>query len=94
MSYKITDYSYKKAKNLGVQIRPSVSKNKKIDVFKNDVKIASIGDINYLDYPTMIETKGMGKSYADGRRKLYKLRHKKDINVKKSNGYYADKLLW
>jgi hypothetical protein len=25
---------------------------------------------------------------------LYKLRHKKDMNVKNSNGYYADKLLW
>ena len=26
--------------------------NKKIDVFKNNVKVASIGDINYKDYPT------------------------------------------
>jgi hypothetical protein len=25
---------------------------------------------------------------------LYKLRHKKDKNVKNSNGFYADKLLW
>jgi len=92
MSYKITDYSYKQAKKLGVQIRPSVYKNKKIDVFKNDVKIASIGDINYLDYPTYIETKG--KKYADERRKLYKIRHKNDINVKNSNGFFSSRLLW
>ena len=90
MSYKITDYSYKQAKKLNVQIRPSVYKNKKIDVFKNDVKIASIGAINYLDYPTYIETKG--KKYADERRKLYRLRHKKDIN--EGAGFYANKILW
>jgi hypothetical protein len=92
MSYKITDYSYKQAKKLGVQIRPSVYKNKKIDVFKDDIKIASIGDVNYLDYPTYIETKG--KKYADERRKLYKIRHKKDINVKNSNGFFSSRLLW
>ena len=90
MSYKITDYSYKQAKKLGVQIRPSVYKNKKIDVFKNDIKIASIGAINYLDYPTYIETKG--KKYADERRKLYKIRHKNDIN--EGAGFYANKILW
>jgi len=92
MSYKITDYSYKQAKKLGVQIRPSVYKNKKIDVFKNDVKIASIGAIDYLDYPTYIETKG--KKYADERRKLYKIRHKNDMNIKNSNGYFSARLLW
>jgi hypothetical protein len=92
MSYKITDYSYKQAKKLGVQIRPSVNKNKKIDVFKNDVKIASIGDIRFLDFPTYIEEKG--KKYADSRRKLYRIRHKNDINVKNSNGYFSARLLW
>lgn len=90
MSYKIKDYSYKQAEKLGVQIRPSVKKNKKIDVFKNDVKIASIGDIRYRDYPTYIESKG--KQYADERRKLYRNRHKNDIN--KGAGFYANKILW
>lgn len=90
MSYKITDYSYKQAKKLGVQIRPSVYKNKKIDVFKNDVKIASIGNINYKDYAQYLVEKG--KTYADERRKLYRLRHKNDIN--EGNGFYANKILW
>ena len=35
-----------------------------------------------------------GITYANERRKLYKIRHKKDINVKNSSGYFADKILW
>ena len=42
MSYKITNYSKQKAKNMNVEIKPSTNKNKKIDVFQNDKKIASI----------------------------------------------------
>ena len=90
MSYKITDYSYKQAKKLNVQIRPSVYKNKKIDVFKNDVKIASIGSLGYMDYPQYLEEKG--KKTADEHRKRYRLRHKNDID--KGNGFYANKILW
>ena len=90
MSYKIKEYSYKQAEKLGVQIRPSTRKNKKIDVFKNNVKVASIGDIRYRDYPTYIETKG--KKYADERKKLYRIRHANDIN--KGAGMYANKILW
>ena len=91
MTYKITEYSKQQAQKLGVQIKPSVNKNKKIDVFnKDNEKIASIGATGYNDYPTFIETKG--KKYAEQRRKLYKIRHKNDIN--KGAGFYADKILW
>lgn len=90
--YIITDYTKRKANSLGVIIKPSTNKNKKIDVFKNDKKIASIGDSKYLDYQLYIKTKG--KEYADKRRELYKIRHSKDRKVKGSNGYYADNLLW
>ena len=58
MTYKITDYSYQQAKKLNVEIKPSSNKKKKIDVFKNDKKIASIGSISYNDYPTFIITLG------------------------------------
>jgi hypothetical protein len=34
MVYKITDYSYKKAKENDLTIKPSTKKNKKIDVYK------------------------------------------------------------
>ena len=90
MSYKITNYSYNQAKKNNVEIKPSSNKNKKIDVFKDNKKIASIGALGYNDYPTYIEKKGL--EYANIRRKLYKLRHKKDLNSK--NGKWANKILW
>jgi len=89
-SYKITNYSYQQAKKLNVEIKPSSNKKKKIDVFKGDKKIASIGAMGYNDYPTFLKTKGV--SYANERRKLYKQRHKKDLNSK--NGYFANNILW
>ena len=88
--YMITNYSKQQAKRFNVDIKPSTNKKKKIDVFKHGVKIATVGDINYNDYPTYLKTKG--KEYADMRRKLYKIRHKKDLNSQ--NGYYANVLLW
>ena len=90
MPYKISDYSFQQARKIGVTIKPSINKNKKIDVYKNKKKIASIGDVNYSDFPTYLDEKG--KTYADKRRKLYKIRHKKDLNS--GAGYYANKILW
>jgi predicted transcriptional regulator len=90
--YHITDYSKQKAKQLNVDIKPSNKKNKKIDVIKNNKIIASIGDVRYNDYPTYIMSNGL--IYADKRKKLYKIRHKKDLKVKNSAGFYADKILW
>ena len=92
MAYSITNYTRSQAKKLGVVVKPSSVKGKKIDVFKNGEKIASVGALGYSDYPTYMKTKG--KAYADERRRLYKIRHAKDRNVKGSDGYYADKLLW
>ena len=91
-TYRITDYTKQQAKKLGVIVKASSLKGKKIDVFKNGEKVASVGEIGYSDYPTYMRTKG--KAYADERRRLYKIRHAKDRNVKNSDGYYADKLLW
>jgi len=90
--YEITEQTKKRAKELGVEVKPSTNSKKKIDVFKNGKRIASIGSSFYADYPTYIKTKG--KDYADIRKKLYAKRHAKDINVKGSNGYYAYELLW
>ena len=87
--YQITDYSYRQAKMLGVEIKSSTNKTKKIDVFKNGEKIASIGAIGYKDYPTYINEKG--KSYADTRKKLYYIRHSKNKGL---NDFYAKKILW
>lgn len=90
--YEITDYSYQQAKRLGVTIKPSTNKKKKIDVFKDGDKIASIGAMGYGDYPTF--TKEKGKEFADKKRQLYKKRHEKDRHIKGTAGYFADQLLW
>ena len=92
MPYKITNYTLKKAKILGVKVLPSKNKTKKIDVFKNGEKIASIGAYGMNDYPTYINKKGL--KFAKTRRRLYRIRHKKDRHIKGTNGWYADKLLW
>ena len=97
MAYKITSYTKSKARKIGVEVKPSKIKGKKIDVFKKGVKVASVGAVGYNDYPTYMELERKGKvekGTADKRRKLYKIRHKNDRSIKNSNGYYADKLLW
>lgn len=93
MDYKILPYSYKQAEKLGVEIKPSAKKNKKIDVYKNKKLISSIGQLGAKDYPTYLkETKN--KEFADERKRLYKLRHKKDLSIVGSAGYYANNILW
>lgn len=85
MVYTIANYSKQQAKKLGVELKLSSNPKKKIDVFKNGKKIASIGAIGYSDYAT---------SKDKERRRLYRLRHKGEDKVIGSNGYYAWKLLW
>jgi hypothetical protein len=86
--YTITEYTQQKAKKMGLQVKPSTLKGKKIDVYKDDKKIASIGAIGYKDYPNYIKEEG--KAYADERRRLYKLRHKNEG----LRGKLASALLW
>jgi len=90
--YEITDYTKRKAKELGVEVKPSTNSKKKIDVFKNGKKIASIGAYGYMDFPNYLEKNG--EAYANERRRLYKLRHIKDRTKVGSNGWYSDNLLW
>lgn len=90
--YKITKYTLKKAKKLGVQVKHSTNKTKKIDVYKKGKKIASIGARGMNDFPTYIKKNGI--NYAKTRRRLYKMRHERDRHAKWSNGWLADKLLW
>ena len=52
MPYQITQYTRDQARKLGVVVKHSTNPNKKIDVFKNGEKIASVGAIGYGDYPT------------------------------------------
>jgi hypothetical protein len=92
MSYRIKEHTLRQAQKLGVTVKPSKTKGKKIDVYKKEKKIASVGAIGYSDYPTYTETHGL--AFAEKRRKLYKKRHEKDRHIIGTAGYYADKLLW
>ena len=92
MPYQITEYTRRKAKKLGVEVKPATNSKKKIDVWKDGKKVASIGSISYYDYPNYLEK--YGKHYADERRRLYKIRHSKNRLVVGSNGWFADQLLW
>lgn len=73
------------AAKLGVTIKPSTVKNKKLDVFKDNKKIASIGDIRYEDYLTHGD---------DKRKENYLKRHAKTRVKIGSPSYYAAKILW
>ena len=91
--YKILPYTIAQARRLNVKIRPSTRKGKKLDVYDKEGNfLTSVGAKGYLDYPTY--KKLFGKTVADQRRRLYKIRHQSDRSVKRSPGWYADKLLW
>jgi hypothetical protein len=90
--YAITNYTYRQAKKLGVTVKPSTNKTKKIDVFKNNKKVASVGANGMGDFPTFMKTEGMES--AKEHRRRYKMRHEKDRHRRGSRGWYADKLLW
>lgn len=80
------------AKKLGVTIRPSSNNFKKLDVYKGEKKVASIGAKGYGDYDTYLRTHGL--AYARERRRLYKIRHQNNRTKRGTAGYYADKILW
>lgn len=88
--YEIKNYSFKKAQELSLNIKPSTRKNKKIDVYKEDDYLFSIGSIKNFDYPTYVLERG--KAYAEERKRLYHIRHKKDL--KHFKGFVAMYILW
>lgn len=97
MPYKIKEYTYFKARQLGVIVRSSKNIDKKIDIFDLDGNyITSVGAYGYADYPTYLEYEEKGKvpkGTAKLRREAYKKRHvyRKDIYT---NAWWADQLLW
>lgn len=89
--YQILPYSYQQAKRLGVFITPSNNSNKKIDVYKNDKKVASIGDPDYQDFPHYLQK---DKALANERRRLFHARHKRNSDKVGTPAYYSAKILW
>ena len=90
--YNILPFTRQRAKKIGVTVAPSTNPEKKIDVFKEGRKVASVGAVGYSDFPTYTKTKG--KKYANERRKLYHKRHEKNEKKKGTPAYYAGFLLW
>ena len=100
--YEILEYTEDRLRKLNkklntdkITINSSTNKDKKIDVFINNKKVASIGAIGYKDFPTY--TKEKGKKFADGRRKLYYRRHSKEDDIKENKitpSWWARWLLW
>jgi hypothetical protein len=92
MVYNIQKSQYKIADILGINIVSSIYPTKKIDVLDfNNNYICSIGSYggDYFFY-----LKNYGKEYAMERRRLYLLRHKKNINNLGSRQYYSARILW
>ena len=73
------------AAKLGVTVKPSKVKHKKLDVLKNGKKLASIGDIRYSDL----------LQHGDEKRaKKYKQRFEQSRHITGTPSYFADKILW
>ena len=82
-------------RNFEVRQARKTNKKKKIDIFKDGNKVGSVGAIGYKDYGTYLEE--LPKKEANKKRKNYLARHAKEPKVKdkkKTNSYYADKILW
>jgi hypothetical protein len=92
MTYRITSYTRARARAIGVSVKVAKNQKKKLDVFRAGKKVATIGARGMGDYPTFIRTKG--REFANKRRKAYKSRMAKNRKIVRSNGWYADKLLW
>lgn len=90
-NYTVTERTKMKARLLGVSVKTSKNPQKKIDIFKKGVKVASVGQAGAMDYPNYLKKDPL---VAEKRRILYKKRHEKDRKVEGSAGYYADRLLW
>ena len=89
--FEIRSHHREAARRLGVSIRASTVPGKKLDVFKNGQKVASIGAKGYWDYASY---KALQPSIADDRRRAYRLRHAAEKSRPGTPGYYAYYILW
>lgn len=91
--YVILPRVHNNAKELGVSVHPSDNPKYKIEVYDSDGNFMFYGGASgFGDYPTYLHENG--KVYADERRRLYMIRHKKEIQKTQSRGWFIYKLLW
>ena len=95
-SYTVKPRQILQAQILGVKVKASTRKLKKLDVFnKFGERIASIGASGYMDYASYILKDGL--KIANKKRDAYLKRHAKEPKMKsgiRTNSYYADRILW
>jgi hypothetical protein len=92
MTYQITSRQRANARRIGVKIKPSTVKGKKLDVFKGDKKVASIGALGMMDFDKWKAKEGIEK--AKKRQKAFKSRFSKQRVKVGTPAYYADQILW
>jgi hypothetical protein len=100
--YKITEHTKNRLNDLNkklntdkINIDLSTNKNKKLDIFIQNDKVASIGSLGSSDYGTYLESHG--KDYAESRKKLYFQRHSKEKDIKDgevTNSWFSKYFLW
>lgn len=94
--YHITTEIRRRAKALGIEVKPSKNPNKKLDAYKGGVFQASFGQAGAKDFH--LWKKAKGQAYAEERRRLYHLRHKNEgakvRDGKLTASYLAKMILW
>jgi hypothetical protein len=93
MKYKIHPKIYKISKKIGVAVFPSDNPKYKLEIYDADTgKFLYYGGANgYGDYFQYLQ---FSSAYALERRRLYMIRHQKEIEKTGSRGWVIAKLLW
>ena len=89
MSYQIKPAQRRRASAIGVSIKPSKVKGKKLDVFKGDKKVASIGALGMGDFETFKKIEESNQKIKDMAKERNRQREIDDLNEKlrKDLGY-------
>lgn len=92
-SFIIKPIHLRNAERLGVNIKPSYNRKKKLDIYDfHNQYICSIGDINFADYESYIRTHG--RDYANFRKRMFETRHNKTRHILGTPAYYSWQILW
>ena len=83
-TYKLSVAKANAAK-IGVTVKKSTNPKKKLDVFKDGKKVASIGDVRFYDYSATGDKE---------RQRAYRARFAKTMNIVGTPSYYNAKILW
>jgi len=89
-NYVVFPEQHELAKFFGVTLKSSSQKRKKIDVFKNDELLCSIGAINFEDMYQM-RARGEDKEIINEKKEKYRRRHQYKNS---EEAYFSIRLLW